>query len=284
MAEIAAAVATNEAKEGSRHKLRKILSREWGPLHENVHSQLLWVTNFADLNIPSNIQVVGNRAETDFREAFSQRSYSEAVEAASSWLEYQPFSTAPATYGSYVAATHLQDYKAGFKLCESALYSNPYDFCLLNNAAFCAAKSEDLETAETYVRLASHAVSDGDDKEKAVFSATRGLVAFRSGEFSYGDSLYREAVEYFDRNELPRESWLAIAIWAEERARIGDPKVLEQIEELNKLIETDKRAEISDSFRKLKNFLRQGTGDLAKTEALQTSPPHSLPPSPPLQD
>ncbi len=257
IAETAIALATNEAKHGSRHKLKKILNKDWVSVDENVQAQLVWVSNFADVNIPNDFLVEGNNAESQFRQFYATKNFKNALSAAEEWLEYQPFSTAPATYGSFIAGTYLGDYNKGAEICEAALYSNPSDFCLLNNAAFCLARAGDLMKAKACLSVARRIVVDLGETEIAVFQATQGLVAYRSGDSLLGAQLYHEAIKYFEKNDLSKEERLATLMWAEEAAQAGDESIKTMMMKIEELAEDDPREEIYKKYKELRNKLRK---------------------------
>lgn len=256
-AETAIALATNEAKHGSRHKLKKILAKDWVLVDENVQAQLVWVSNFADVTVPKSFEVEGNNSESQFRQSYTNKNFKDAVSAAESWLEYQPFSTAPATYGSFIAGTYLGNYRKGAEICEAALYSNPNDFCLLNNAAFCLARAGELTKAIAYLGMAKRNVVDLSETENAVFKATHGLVAYRSGDALLGANLYQEAIRYFEKNDFKKEESLATLMWAEEATEAGDESVGVIIKKIGLLSESDPHEELFKTYKELRSKLRK---------------------------
>ena len=257
MAETAIALATVEAKHGSRHKLKKILSKDWVAVDENVQAQLMWVSNFSDVIVPKEFSVKGNISESIFRESYVSQDFKKALAAAEGWLEYQPFSTAPATYGSYIAGTYLGDYSKGSEICEAALYSNPSDFCLLNNAASCFARAGNLDKARAYLNVARRIVVELTKTEDAVLKATNGLIAYRTGELALGASLYQEAIRYFEKNELKKEEHLATLMWAEEAAASGNKSIAVVLEKIENLIDNDPHENMKESYKELRDSLRK---------------------------
>lgn len=118
-----------------------------------------------------------------------------AIKEAESWLADQPFSTDPATFGSYQAA-EIRDYVTALNFAERGAAANPQDLVLRNNAAFALAKLD--RPADARMRLHGMNPDRYDGDTKAMILATSGLIALRESKIEVGQELYLQAISSAD--------------------------------------------------------------------------------------
>jgi hypothetical protein len=139
---------------------------------------------------------------------------------ARNWQTEQPFSSRPAMFGSYLASVLLEDYEQGAALAGTGLLSSPDDFELCKLYAFSLARQGN-------VRGAARAFSGIDEtrlseRQRIVWLATRGLIAFRNGDMVLGRSLYEAAISLGHRTKDDCES-VARLYYAMEELRVASP-------------------------------------------------------------
>lgn len=133
------------------------------------------------------------------RAYYLSNKYEEAVKEVTLWGDFQPFSSLPACYGSYIASTLLEDHEKSIQILGKALKVSPGDFTLLNNYAFALA-SLNRET-EAFAKLNLIDTRQLEPSEQAVFNATMGLIRIKEGNVSEGKMLYEKAINYFSRSK-----------------------------------------------------------------------------------
>lgn len=216
VSELAGTMGTLELNAGSTHKARAALRLAGKCPDENTLAQLRWLSPRISVQIEpvqncSTIAAFEADAITSFR--FSD--FSNSLAAAINWMRFQPFSAKPASFASFVASVSLEDHDTAITLLNESLQSSPQAFMLYNNLAFAYATIGNHEEAQNALdRGVSR--SHLTDADKAIANATRGLIAFRRGDFQIGRKLYEETVEHFLREGDKVKEAAARVFWARE--------------------------------------------------------------------
>jgi len=193
--ELASALATLEFHNGKSRDARKLYRKALIKPTENSLAQIEWASRrIAGLDFvdATKIQVPRNY-EARAWENFGNGNWVESFNEAWNWFYDQPFSSRPGQFGSYIASSILEEYDQAERMIEHNLRTNPDDGVLLNNLAFVYASTGRVkEATETLNRISQ--LESGSSLEITV-KATRGLIAFRSGKYSEGRSLYLESIE-----------------------------------------------------------------------------------------
>ncbi|MCY4129034.1 MAG: hypothetical protein OXG15_07305 [Gammaproteobacteria bacterium] len=215
VSELASALATLEMASGKTRKARKLFRRSLESPTDNSIAQAVWARN---LHLPFVI----DDQYLEFPNAFEAGSWSyyfdenwrKAVEQCEFWQFDQPFSRRPGIQGSYVAAVALDDFVKCKALAELGLRSNPNDLTLLNNYAFALINLGEIHIARdslSRMRSMQNTIPD-----RVAFFATRGLLAFRTGEFAEGRDSYTAAIELARRSGDQRQLAIALYFFAKE--------------------------------------------------------------------
>lgn len=215
VSELASALATLEMASGKTRKARKLFRRSLESPTDNSIAQAVWARN---LHLPFVI----DDQYLEFPNAFEAGSWSyyfdenwrKAVEQCEFWQFDQPFSRRPGIQGSYVAAVALDDYVKCKALAELGLRSNPNDLTLLNNYTFALINLGEIHIAQdnlSRMRSMQNTIPD-----QVAFFATRGLLAFRTGEFAEGRDSYTAAIELARRSGDQRQLAIALYFFAKE--------------------------------------------------------------------
>lgn len=226
VSELAAEMGTRDIQANRKSRARKRFRQSLGDPTENSLAQIAWVAE------QNRTAVKGDIAKLNRSDAFEARSqrffgkgeWRQALGECRKWAKDEPFSSRPVIQGSYVAAVGLADYLECYRLAATGLKANPRDFALLNNKAFACAHLGKLQEARTALdRLAKRSM---EKREKRVFLATSGLVAYRAGDILRGREHYREALDGFRAKvrdagaNAERESYGQAAInWVQEEQK-----------------------------------------------------------------
>ena len=198
--ELLGTLSTYELRHGTTQKLaRRWLNGALATPNENTLAQAEYLVTRHRLGI----DVGGRTAPLDYEaravRAYSSESFIDALRYAKKWSEYQPLSSRPLLLGSYIASVMMNDYRGAITLIEAARGSITYsDAMVINNLSFALANDGQTGEADRQLRRASLDNLNAD--EIACITATRGLIAFRSGDFDFGRSKYEEAIAHFRRN------------------------------------------------------------------------------------
>ena len=130
-----------------------------------------------------------------------------AIRHAQGWLLDEPFSTRPATLGSYLAGITEGNYRLAEEFARRGLRANPGDWLLLNNLVVALANQGQVEEAVA----AFQEIATPSEELRSVLLATEGLLKFRTGEQAIGRRLYLEAAEHARRRGDRRLYALALA-------------------------------------------------------------------------
>jgi tetratricopeptide (TPR) repeat protein len=218
LSELASALGTIDLKAGKTKRGRRIINVSLIDPTENSVAQAAWLSrNVVDLNVPD----LQRSPEAYAWSTWRQKQWDASLDGASKWLDDQPFSSRPAQHGSFIAATVYEDYIKALTFASLGLRSNPTDIILLNNYAFASAMIGDIAQAQRKLDIIAAGSLNLD--ERIAFQATKGLVAFRKGDFELGRMLYNDAIHFARTKKDEGREILAKIHLALEESRIGSP-------------------------------------------------------------
>jgi tetratricopeptide (TPR) repeat protein len=220
LTELASAVATVDLEAGADRRARRLFESSITAPNDNSLAQAEWAA--ARLNvrgIDEKLRTTPESYEALALAASSRGRVDDALEHGWAWLMDQPFSPAPAFFGSHVAARAML-YARGAQFAEQGLIANPGAPMLVNNLAFCLARlNRPLAAHQAIARLDRSKLSD---YEVPVITATQGLIAFRSGNPDEGRRLYLDAISALANNRANRA--IARLMLAVEEIRVAAPE------------------------------------------------------------
>lgn len=239
LSELACTVAHAEFNEGRDKRGRKILAQATLEPTENAAAQIEFESQRGGFTAPKPVLTPEGSFEAKALEASNRQDWISAIDAGQKWQMDQPFAVEPAMFLSYVAAVGAEDYSAAEQAARIGRVANPKDPMLANNLVFALANQNKFhEAADILVGLPA----PRDPREAAVHEATRGLIAFRSGEHEKGRALYGHAMRESLRLDLPGQAALAASYWAREECRVVSSEAAEVFKQANQLAElTSKR-------------------------------------------
>ena len=222
-----------------RHSANQKRARRWlreALLHpnENTLAQAEHLVNTLGIGIDIGHGTALFDFEARSVRAFRARAFEEAIENTKKWAEYQPLSSRPLLFGSYIQSVLMNDNKSAIEFIRSARgYSTYSDPMVINNLAFFLASEGRIEEASQELRRLARMEVNTDDE--ACVTATRGLIAFRSQKPDLGHQEYERAAAYFRRRHEFGRLALALIFWGRELIRMRDRKGVELFKEVSGL-------------------------------------------------
>lgn len=222
LAELLGTMGTLEFNSGSSKKAKRLFKNALIDPNENTTTQAEWIAPKMGTTFERANDKIPALFEANARMSLRHGNYKNATRAAWKWLEYQPYSSRPAVFGSYAASIGMQDEHEAIRIIEAGRIASPNDFLLINNYAFSLASINKVDKAIEIIRSIN--VKSLSESYKGVYLATCGLLSFRIGNRDEGRTLYKKAVRIFQR--IGRKAGLALAylFWGREEARLNLPE------------------------------------------------------------
>lgn len=219
--ELACAIASHEFEAGQDKSAKKLLGQALVQPTENAVAQAEFEARRGRFTLPEHL--LAHEGSFEARAiAFGSRSqWKEAVGDAKKWQQDQSFASDPAMYLSYVASVCLEDYVVAAEAAKTGLTANPGSAMLANNYAFSLVNLGRVEDAAAV--LDQYPSTAQEKSDRAVWTATMGLIAFRQGDSARGRELYRDAFATAAEAGLRDQAAFAAAFWAREEVRLASP-------------------------------------------------------------
>ena len=217
--ELASALATEAFVAGSDRDARRLFETSLDEPTENAVAQAGWAAD-RGARIDVDRQLLDDvQGSFEARAQFLSRAGDSegAITSAWEWLRSEAFAANPAIFGSYEAAL-IRRYDVSITFAQLGLIANPDEFLLHNNLAFALASSNQVDAAIAHLDQIDEARLN--DEERQILTASRGLVAFRLGEYAEGRGLYRETIE---KSKDPTFRAIAALILLREEMRASSP-------------------------------------------------------------
>ena len=193
LSELASAIATLELDSGNIRKSRRLFDQSLENPTENSIAQAEWASRRGlGIHFDDHYLDVANTFEARSWTYSRRGDWSQTTSECWNWQVDQPFSSRPCIQGSYFSAVALEDYSECERFAERGLVANSTNFMLLNNLAFAYINSGKIEKAKNVLARIDDSRVTG--REHAVIHATRGLLAFRTGDAIGGRRQYSEAL------------------------------------------------------------------------------------------
>ena len=220
LSELASAIATLEQESGKVIKSRRLYDQSLENPTENSIAQAEWAsTRDPGMRFEKDHLKVKNTFEARSEVFYKDGDWDRAAYACHDWQSDQPFSKQPGVFGSYVSAVVLENYADSKLFADRGLVANPGDFVLLNNLAFACINSGEMGKARTALKKMEIGAISGS--HRAVFQATSGLLAFRTGDAPRGRELYLDALSIARKEKDEALYALAASFYAIEELSIN---------------------------------------------------------------
>jgi tetratricopeptide (TPR) repeat protein len=198
VSEVASAVATIELKSGNSRAARKLFKTSLEEPTDNSLAQASWVSRTSRI-ISVNPSLLGTPRsfEARTREHLQKGEWDSAFAASVEWIDDEPFAAGPVILASHIATAILDKFEEALQLVRRARISNPLNWVLTNNVAFCLASMGQVEeAAKEFAMVSPHDGAD-DVQKPGTLLATGGLIEFRRGNIETGRALYLSAIDHF---------------------------------------------------------------------------------------
>jgi Tfp pilus assembly protein PilF len=196
---------------------------------ENAVAQAQWFANkHAGVAVPSEKVTNQWSPEAVAIKAREEKNWPDVITACRQWMLMDPASSRPLILGAFVASVALYDGAATLSFTEHWIRIEPNSSGAWNNHAVALAYLGRIPEAR-----ASFARVDENDTAvfpKAVYLATKGLLAYRSGDIDAGRKHYLEAAESEDSNRDPTLRALVYWHMLREESHVGTPNARELME------------------------------------------------------
>lgn len=233
ISELAAQMGTMEISGGSRKQALRLLRTSAVSPTENAVAQIAWLgAHSRAFKTEDIVRDLSLSHEASARSAYHDGNWSDALAESEAWHQLERFSARPAIFGSFVASIASKSLERGIMLVQSALIANPGNPALLNNLAVLHAYDGNLPSAIAALEAAN---SDATDVS-ASMTATRGLIAFRSGDYAAGVDHYGAAIDMAIKAKSRDEALRAYCFLAREVCRVSPDLTPEFTENIDKLI------------------------------------------------
>ena len=236
LSELASALSTLDFEAGKDRHGRKHLKKSLEKPTENSIAQAAWLQRqFFGVTVGQGNQNWPTSHEALAWEFCRNAKWKETISESLEWLYDQPFSSRPATLGSYIAAVPLGSYEESARIARLGLTANPNDFTLLNNFAFALGHVGKVQEArQVFKRIR---VSTLSSEQRFVWLATNGFLHYREGKPIDGRKMYMQALEKQGKATDEKRRASAFIWMTLEELRIGSmeaPKYKREILELAK--------------------------------------------------
>lgn len=207
--ELFSALATVELKAGSTKSSKKLFNDSLNKPNDNSLAQAVWAKrHIQDLNFSQvTFERVPNIFEAKAYQHFNNKQWNQTMANTLQWFVDQPFSREPATFGSFLACSILENYDEAIKLCVYGLKSTPGEFTLMNNLSFSYLKKNMVKEAQYVINKISF--ESLSDQEKIVFLATKGLLMYKLNLIEEGEELYKSAMQLATKTKNHKYKLLA---------------------------------------------------------------------------
>lgn len=216
--ELAGTLSTLETHHGTIRKSKKLMKQALVDPNENTVAQAVWLAPSLGKELVRPKEDVIAPYEAYARLHLREQEYKQSLEASKNWYKFQPFTSRPVVFASYVASVCLQDDSEAIRIIENASLSSFESFLVKNNYAFALASQNLLDKAQKVVTGINESSLDQEDSH--TLSATRGLIQFRLGHIEEGRKLYQQTISGFKRKDNFRAAAIATFFWAREESLI----------------------------------------------------------------
>lgn len=258
--ELASEAGTLELRSGATRMGTRLLAAALTNPTDNSLAQVEWVSNRFDvLQVDLEQFAVPFPDEARARSAAQAGEWDTALLHAEGWMDDQPFDAGAAVLGSYVASVGLEDWGRAILTARAGLLASPNDIMIRNNLAFALLGSNQLEAAAA--ELSHISTSSSDVSAQAAVLATRGLLAFRSGDPFSGHELYLSAIATAHRARERDAEAMALSMLIAETARAGDDaKIQGLLDELSRVSRSVREAGVKLMIRRAERFAQMRLG------------------------
>lgn len=235
--ELASSLGTLEFYCGTRKKSRKFFKTSIISPNDNSLAQAEWVSQRLQLEFERKSGIKMDY-EARFYQAFFKKDYDAAIKELVDWIIDLPYSQKPIYLGTNLSLTFLRNFELAEAILKIGIKVEPDNMDFINNMAYTLARQNKTKEAQVYMdRFMKYPGEELTESEKICQKATKGLIAYRRGEFEQGKSLYEEAVASAEKikEDLPEVFYKAVINSKREELIASEYKKTDCIEYLKRL-------------------------------------------------
>lgn len=250
--ELSVSIGTKEMKNGAEKRAKTYMRQGIIDPTENALAQAEWMSSQLGTDI-SSFSKLGNKVPASYeaiaRHLFYKEDFKNSLNSARHWCSYEPLSSMPFIFASYIASLCLDDDVEALRILKNALPLHKTDPDFMNNYICSLTQTGDLEAAiENFVNLD---ISNLTDHQRFVLTATQGLLCFRTDNAEKGRELYLEAIGGFEQMNQHQSAAIAAYYWAFEEKRILSPYKDTRIKDAKSRVERFHVVELTNPIKKL---------------------------------
>lgn len=229
LSELESALGTLEFSSGNSKQAKKLINQSLISPNDNSIAQATWLSKWIQLTELNKILNFPYTFEAKTIKLVNESEWDSALVEAKYWACDLSYSKIPIIFGSYIAATALEDFERSERISRDGLKANPKEFTILNNLCFSLlSQNKILEGEQIFNKMKI----DEDIYNNIVYYATKGLLLFRKKNFDEGRENYYKAIQL--AHKAPNKNYkVASAIYlAREEMLINSdnfPKILNDV-------------------------------------------------------
>jgi tetratricopeptide (TPR) repeat protein len=252
--ELAASLASLDFEHGSDRQARKKFQLALREPTENTIAQATWAhRHHLAINVAFEHLHKPSVNEARAWSHYEAQEWEPAIKSARDWLEDEPFSSRSAIFGGHVASVALEDNTTAIEFLETGLVSNPFEFSLLNNLAFCLATANRVDEAITRFKQIQHEKLNFENL--ITYTATSGLIEYRLGRSDIGRKLYSAALAKARTLDDKQLLFNALCFFAREERRVHGSLLSSLLKEIEELYPVNREPSLIPLIKRLKHPL-----------------------------
>lgn len=198
LSELQSALGTAEFYGGANRKAKQRFRASLVAPTDNSLAQARWMrTQIPSLHIDDDAFNLPLGFEARTWQSIEQARWNDARIECEMWLTDEPYSSRPATLGSYIGISLTDDFAFAEICARAGLMADPNEETLRNNLAVSLAYQGKMEKAIAEFNKITMPLNN--DLPKYVYVATAGLLQFRLGDVDSGRNLYKKAEQLAPR-------------------------------------------------------------------------------------
>ena len=203
LTELQSALGTAEFYSGANRKAKQRFRASLMAPTDNALAQARWMrTQIPSIHIDENAFSLPLGFEARSWRALEEGHWAAARTECEMWLTDEPYSSRPATVGSYIGISLTNDFAFAEECARAGLRAEPGEETLQNNLTVALAYQGQLDEAMQQFKLITMPLSA--ELPDYVYVATAGLLQFRLGDIDRGREFYAKAEQLAPKTQRHR--------------------------------------------------------------------------------
>jgi len=194
ISELSSMIGTLEFFNGSFKSARSLTNKALFAPNDNSLAQAEWLSrHLSNIQFDPWLEKLEYAYEARANEFYVKKEFKKSLVEGFNWVIDQPFSKRAIHFSSHLACGILGEYDSAIEICKFGLRTNPNSFTILNNLTYSLALKNEIVKAKVYFDKMHTPIEN--DIQKVIYSATDGLIDYRSGKYESGKEKYLKAIE-----------------------------------------------------------------------------------------